>query len=86
MWAASGTIVVGGAPMRTSSPPAYDFARLPVQRPVVRGSLGPEQPNPYFRKVDTRSVFARHRSLVTAALALAAAVLVAAGALAVRRA
>jgi len=68
------------------APPVYDFARLPAQRPFVQGTLGPEQPNPDFRKVDTRSVFARHRSLVTAALALAAAVLVAAGALAVRRA
>ncbi|HEY3544074.1 MAG TPA: hypothetical protein VGK79_16170 [Gaiellaceae bacterium] len=68
------------------APPLYDFARLPVPQPLVRGTLGAEQPNPEFRRVDTRSVFARHRSLVTTALALAAALLVAAGALAVRRA
>ena len=65
--------------------PSYDFARLPVQGAVHRVALGPEQPNPQFRVVDRRSFFARHAALVTAALALAAALLVAAGAFALRR-
>jgi hypothetical protein len=47
--------------------------------------LGPEHANPLFRVVDTRSFFARHRSLVTAALALAAVAVLAVGALALRR-
>jgi hypothetical protein len=47
--------------------------------------LGPERANPEYHVVDTRSIFARHRSLVTLALAFAAALLVAAGGLALRR-
>lgn len=66
--------------------PTYDFARLPVPGTPARATLGPERPNPAFRIVDTRSLFARHHALVTAALAAAAGLLVAAGALALRRA
>jgi len=66
--------------------PVYDFARLPVPSSPVRAALGPERPNPEFRIVDTRSLFARHNALVTAALAVAAGLLVAAGALALRQA
>jgi hypothetical protein len=66
--------------------PDYDFARLPLPGRPVRASLGPERANPEFRLVDRRSVFARHQALVTAALAAAAGLLVAAGALALRRA
>ena len=65
--------------------PNYDFARLPVPGEPVPAALGPERSNPEFRIVDRRSVFARHQSLVTAALAAAAGLLVAAGALALRR-
>jgi Protein of unknown function (DUF3999) len=69
-------------------PPVYEFALLPpsarADRPQ-RSALGAERPNPHYHVVDTRSIFARHRSLVTAALALAAAVMLAAGALALRR-
>ena len=65
--------------------PAYDFARLPVPSEPVPATLGPERANPSFRVVDRRSVFARHHALVTAALAGAAGLLVAAGALALRR-
>jgi len=64
--------------------PDYDFARLPIPGEPVAAALGPERANPEFRLVDRRSFFARHRSLVTAALATAAALLVAAGALALR--
>jgi hypothetical protein len=71
------------------SAPVYEFARLPqaalgLDRPR-RGALGPERANPLYRVVDTRSFVARHRSLVTAALALAAVAVLAAGALALRR-
>jgi hypothetical protein len=66
--------------------PVYDFARLPLRAAPAPARLGAERPNPEFRLVDRRSVFARHRRLVTAALAAAAGVLVAAGALALRRA
>jgi hypothetical protein len=66
--------------------PNYDFARLPVLGTPAPATLGPERPNPQFRIVDTRSLFARHHALVTAALAAAAGLLVATGALALRRA
>jgi len=65
--------------------PQYDFARLPFHRATRTAALGAEQPNPQFHVVDTRSFFAKHRSLVTVALALAAALLVAAGGLALRK-
>jgi hypothetical protein len=65
--------------------PVYDFARLPVQGTPARATLGPERANPEFRIVDRRSFFARHHALVTAALGAAAGLLVAAGALALRR-
>jgi hypothetical protein len=65
--------------------PEYDFVRLPLQGTPRVGALGPERPNPHFRVVDRRSFFSKHRSLVSVALALAAALLVAAGALALRR-
>lgn len=64
--------------------PVYDFARLPVPGAPARATLGPERPNPAFRLVDRRSLFARHQALVTAALAAAAGLLVAAGARALR--
>jgi hypothetical protein len=79
------TLYYGGPPR----PPVYDYARLP--RPALhlasakRGFLGAEQPNPAFRAVDTRSFVSRHRSLVAAALALAAAAVIATAALALRR-
>lgn len=66
-------------------PPSYDFARLPPQGAVRRAALGPEQQNPQFHVVDRRSFFTKHRSLVTVVLALAAALLVAAGAFALRK-
>ena len=69
--------------------PVYEFARLPRSALALgrtrRGALGPEHANALYRVVDTRSFFARHRSLVTAALALAAVAVLAAGALALRR-
>ena len=69
--------------------PVYEFARLPRTALALdrarRGVLGTEHANPLFRVVDTRSFFARHRSLVTAALALAAVAVLAVGALALRR-
>jgi hypothetical protein len=65
--------------------PDYDFTRLPVPGGPAQATLGPERANPEFRIVDTRSLFARHHALVTAALAAAAGLLVAAGALALRR-
>jgi hypothetical protein len=68
--------------------PVYDFARLPVPRPsgFALGSLGPETRNALFEPPpDTRSFVARHSSLVTAALALAALCVAAGGALALRR-
>jgi hypothetical protein len=67
-------------------PPEYDFARLPVAGlQASPAPLAAERANPAYRVVDARSVFARHRSLVTGALALAALVLVGAGGLALRR-
>ena len=79
------TIYYGG----TVRAPSYDYSRLPrsalaLDR-AVAGRLGPEQPNPEYAVVDTRSYFARHRSLVTAALVLAAAAVIAAAAFALRR-
>lgn len=72
------------------APPSYDWARLPLRAlhagTAQRASLGPERANPRFELVDTRSFFAKHRSLVTAALALCAAAVLGAGALALRRA
>lgn len=70
--------------------PVYDWARLPVRAlhtgAAQRAALGPERANPSFHLVDTRSFFAKHHALVTLALALCAAAVVAAGALALRRA
>jgi hypothetical protein len=79
------TIFYGG----TVRAPSYDYARLPrsalaLDR-ALPGKLGPEQPNPEYAVVDTRSFFARHRSLVTAALVLAAAAVIGAAAFALRR-
>lgn len=65
--------------------PDYEFARLPFDGPATRAALGPERRNPRFRVVDARGFFERHRSLVTVALALAAAAVLAAGTLALRR-
>jgi hypothetical protein len=79
------TIYYGG----TVRAPAYDYARLPSSAlaldRALPGKLGPEQPNPEYAVVDTRSFFARHRSLVTAALVLAAAAVIGAASLALRR-
>jgi hypothetical protein len=70
-------------------PPDYDYARLPrsaLELDRARaGELGPERANPGYRAVDTRSFVARHRSLVTAALALAGAAVIGAAALTLRR-
>jgi hypothetical protein len=75
-----------GGPARA---PVYDYARLPRTAldlaQAKRGRLGAEQANARFHVPDTRSFVARHRSLVTAALVLAGAVVAAAGALALRR-
>jgi len=65
--------------------PVYDFARLPAPSSAHAAALGPERANPAYRVVDPRGFFARHGSLVTAALVLAALVVVAAGAVALRR-
>jgi hypothetical protein len=79
------TIYYGG----TVRAPSYDYARLPSSAlaldRALPGKLGPEQPNPDYAVVDTRSFFARHRSLVTAALVLAAAAVIGAASLALRR-
>lgn len=70
-------------------PPSYDWARLPPRAlhldAVRRAALGTERPNPDFRIVDRRSVFAKHRSLVALALALCAGAVIAASAFALRR-
>jgi hypothetical protein len=87
------TLIVEGGhapPLRlyygaTVAAPQYDFARLPLRQSTQTAALGAEQANPQFHVADTRSFFAKHGSLVTVALALAAALLVAAGALALRR-
>ena len=69
--------------------PDYDYARLPraaLALPRARpGALGPERQNHSYRVLDTRSFVQRHRSLVTLALAAAAAALIATTALALRR-
>jgi hypothetical protein len=69
--------------------PDYDYARLPrsaLDLDRARAAdLGPERRNPGFRLVDTRSFVARHRSLVTAALVLAAAAVIGVAALTLRR-
>jgi hypothetical protein len=69
--------------------PEYDYARLPRGALALSrarpGALGPEQRNAAYRVVDTRSFVERHRSLVTIALAFAAAALIATTVLAVRR-
>jgi hypothetical protein len=79
------TIFYGGA----IAAPSYDYARLPTSAlaldRALPGKLGSEQPNPEYAVVDTRSFFARHRSLVTAALVLAAAAVIGAAAFALRR-
>jgi hypothetical protein len=80
-------VVYYGAP--SMRPPVYEWERLP-ERALHLGaaqpaSLGPERPNTSFHVVDTCSFFAKHRSLVSAALALCAAAVIAAGALALRR-
>jgi hypothetical protein len=91
-------LVEGGqqAPLRllygdpSARPPTYDFALLPTAeldlghaRP---GRLGAEMRNPSFEAApDTRSFAAKHPAVVTAALALAAAVVAFGGFLALRR-
>lgn len=69
--------------------PDYDYARLPrgaLALPAAKpGALGPERRNTAYRVRDTRSFVERHRSLVTVALAVAAAALIATTALALRR-
>jgi hypothetical protein len=79
------TVYYGG----TVRAPSYDYARLPRSALALDrarpGKLGPEQPNPEYAVVDTRSFFARHRSLVTVALVLAAAAVIGAASLALRR-
>lgn len=70
-----------------ADPPEYDFAQLPEPRvrPAVV-ALGPERRNPSFElPPDTRSFAERHPAAIQATLALAAAALVAAGFLALRR-
>jgi len=80
------TVYYGAPRLR---PPVYEWARLPVRAlhldAAQPASLGPERRNTSFHVVDTRSFFAKHRSLVSAALALCAAVVIAAGAFALRR-
>jgi len=70
-------------------PPSYDYALLPrtaLDLPAARrGGLAPEGRNPAFELRDTRSFARRHPALIEAALAAAAAVLVLAGVLALRR-
>jgi hypothetical protein len=76
-----------GGPLRA---PVYDFARLPRSAlglgRATPATLGPERANLGYRIVDTRSFVARHRSLVTLALVLAAAAVIGATALTLRRA
>ena len=67
--------------------PDYDFAQQPDPRgPVEVATLGPERRNEAFEPAaDTRAFAERHPGLITAALALAAAALAAAGFFALRR-
>ena len=87
-------LVEGGHPLpllvlygdRSARAPSYDFARLPAPRAREPGILGPERRNELFEPPeDTRSFVARHSSLVTAALALAALAVGVGGVLALRR-
>ncbi|HEY8704408.1 MAG TPA: hypothetical protein VIL98_06615 [Gaiellaceae bacterium] len=79
------TIYYGG----TVRAPSYDYARLPRSALALDrsrpGTLGAERPNPDYAVVDARSFFARHGSLVTLALVLAAAAVIGAAGLALRR-
>ena len=68
-------------------PPSYEYARLPVERPVAvlePSRLAPERLNPAF-ELPGKPFGERHRWLVQAALALAALAVATAGFLAVRR-
>src|SRR2546430_1890452 len=77
------------APPEEQQLPRHDSERLPraaLARAGARpGALGPERQNRSARVLDTRSFAQRHRSLVTLALAAAAAALIATTALALRR-
>jgi Protein of unknown function (DUF3999) len=79
------TLYYGGAVLA----PSYDFARLPAAAVGAdrarRSTLGPERTNGAYAPVDRRSFVARHAALVTAALAVAAAVVLGVALLAVRR-
>ncbi len=69
------------------SAPSYEYARLPVERPVAvlePARLAPERPNPAF-EVPGEPFGERHRWLVQVALGLAALVVAAAGLLVLRR-
>lgn len=77
-------LLYGGADVQ---PPSYEYARLPVERPVAvlePSRLAPERPNPAF-EVPGESFGDRYRWLVQVALALAALVVASAGFLAFRR-
>jgi hypothetical protein len=67
--------------------PEYDFAEQPqVARRPEAATLGPERVNEAFEPPpDTRSFAARHPAVIQVALALAAAILVVGGLLALRR-
>jgi hypothetical protein len=79
------TLLYGGS----VRPPEYDFARLPRSAlPLSRArpaALGLEVANARYRLADTRSFVARHGFLVTLALVLAAAAVMGAAALILRR-
>lgn len=76
-------VLYGGPPVR----PEYDFAEQPeVPGEAEYVTLGPEGSNEAFEAPpDTRSFAEQHPALITLALALAAATLVAGGLLALRR-
>jgi hypothetical protein len=66
--------------------PDYDFARQEVRGEPAVAKLGPESLNEAFEPpADTRPFAERHPAVITAALALAAAALVAGGFFALRR-
>lgn len=66
--------------------PDYDFMSFPAESEPRLVALGPERPNPVWeRPADTRSFAERHSWVVDAALAAAAAVVLAAGLLALRK-
>jgi hypothetical protein len=68
------------------SRPDYDFMTLPERGEPRRVVLGPERENPAWEPPgDTRSFVERHPRLLDAALAVAAAVVLGAGLLALRR-